>query len=81
MAIPGTLVILYGTVVPAGPISSYSIDNGIAFVNSAPIKHDAQVYQQPLYETSGLKPGEHSLTMTVESTEQGMYWIDYALVS
>lgn len=76
----GTSVILYGTVSPNGPtFSSYSIDNGTAFQYTPPIPLNT-IYQQPLYRSSSLKAGEHTLTVTVEKTQTSMFWIDYALI-
>ena len=79
----GTSLILYGTISPTDenepPVSSYSIDNKTASIYPAPATNST-LYQQILFETYGLTAGEHSLTVTIKSTQPGDYWLDYAVV-
>jgi hypothetical protein len=78
----GTSFILYGTVAPTTkngpPVSSYSIDNGMAIMYTAP-STNSTLYQQPFHEAHALTAEEHILTVTVKSTSE--YWLDYALVT
>ena len=84
MTLLGTSVVLYGTVTSSNgnepPVSSYSVDNGTLFTYTAPATNTT-LFQQPFYTMYGLKPGVHTLTVTVKSSSPSKYWLDYALVS
>lgn len=81
MVMLGTSVILYGTITaPGHAVSSYSVDNGTAFTYIAP-STTIDLYQWPFYGASGLKAGQHNLTVTVENADLTGYWLDYASVS
>lgn len=79
----GTSIEVFGTISAIDrngpPVSSYSIDNGTAFVFTGPTTNTT-IYQQPFFRTNGLEDGEHTLVIRVDGDKPAEFRLDYILV-